>query len=197
MSELLLLSGGIDSVALAVWRMPALCLTVDYGQCAAEAEIQASTQVCTMLGLRHQVIRLDLRALGSGCMAGERRSPHSTHDEFWPFRNQLLITLGAMTAMKSSCTRVLIGTVATDSRHLDGSSCFIKQMRELVAHQEGGIEVLAPGIELTSAQMVRAANVDPAVLGWAHSCHVGKIACGKCPGCHKHSEVMSALGWFR
>jgi len=46
MSDLLLLSGGIDSVAIAAWKRPEICLTIDYGQRSARAEIRSSMQVC-------------------------------------------------------------------------------------------------------------------------------------------------------
>jgi len=197
MSELLLLSGGIDSIALAAWKTPALCLTVDYGQQPASGEIRASEQVCKSLGLRHEVLLAAIPTLGSGRMAGDFNSPHSPHAEFWPFRNQYLITLASMVAISRGCDAVLIGTVSTDHRHRDGSSTFLNLMRETILHQEGEIELLAPAANLTSEQLVRASGVDHSVLGWAHSCHSGPLACGSCPGCTKHSQVMNALGWSR
>ena len=33
----LLLSGGMDSIALAFWKRPEIAITIDYGQRAAEA----------------------------------------------------------------------------------------------------------------------------------------------------------------
>jgi 7-cyano-7-deazaguanine synthase len=197
MSELLLLSGGIDSIALAAWRTPAICLTVDYGQQSASGEIGASEQVCKSLGLRHEVLRAAIPTLGSGRMAGDLNSPYSPHVEFWPFRNQYLITLASMLAISRGCNSVLIGTVSTDHRHRDGSPTFLNLMRETILHQEGEIELLAPAADLTSEQLVRASGVDHSVLGWAHSCHSSSLACGSCPGCNKHSQVMNALGWSR
>jgi 7-cyano-7-deazaguanine synthase len=35
------------------------------------------------------------------------------------------------------------------------------------------------------------------VLGWTHSCHTGPLACGQCPGCIKHSNLMEELDWNR
>lgn len=197
MSDLLLLSGGIDSVALAAWLRPAVALTVDYGQRAAEAEIKSSRQVCLDLGLRHVVVRADVSGLGAGDMSFAASSRHSAHSEFWPFRNQFLLTIGAMSAIQHQCGRVLIGTVATDVRHRDGSSVFLDLMDQVVVLQEGGIRVVAPAASFTSAELVSISAIPPSVLGWAHSCHVGGLACGTCRGCQKHSEVMGSLGWRR
>ena len=197
MSELLLLSGGIDSIALAAWRRPTCCLTVDYGQRPATAEIESATEVCRRLRLDHNVIRVPIQELGSGVLAGRAASGFSPHEEFWPFRNQFLITVGAMYAVQHSLKSVLIGTVRSDTRHVDGSSAFVDQIARLVAQQEGQIAVLAPAIQMSSIDLVKFSQVEPSVLGWAHSCHTSHVACGKCPGCNKHSETMMALGWNR
>ncbi|TKR30271.1 7-cyano-7-deazaguanine synthase [Luteimonas gilva] len=197
MNELLLLSGGIDSTAIAVLKRPAIALTVDYGQRAAPGEITAAKAICTELGISHVVLAVPLSSIGQGLMAGGTRSVLSEREEFWPFRNQLLLTIGAMYAASNSLTRVLIGTVATDVRHRDGSRSFLRAMHELISSQEGGIEIQAPGINEDTLSLVRRAQVPASVLGWTHSCHAGSLACGACPGCVKHSEIMEALGWSR
>jgi 7-cyano-7-deazaguanine synthase len=195
MSELLLLSGGIDSVAIAAWRRPACCLTIDYGQRPAGAEIESAQEVCRRLGLLHEVIRVPINELGSGALAGRPPSEFSPHEEFWPFRNQFLLTLGAMYAMLHSLNSVLIGTVRNDGRHADGSPAFLNRIADLVAQQEGRISITAPAIDLSTVELVNISNVEPSVLGWAHSCHTSQVACGHCPGCNKHAETMAALGW--
>lgn len=197
MTDLLLLSGGLDSTALAIIHRPALCLTIDYGQRAAAGEIQAALEICREIGLRHEVLPLQLPELGAGLMAGERESALSEHPEFWPFRNTLLITLGAMFAAKHGLNRVLIGTSATDNRHRDGSPAFVRGMAEVVRMQEGSIEVVAPALDEDALSLILRSRAPASVLAWAHSCHVGAIACGQCPGCHKHSNTLEALGWNR
>lgn len=195
MSDLLLLSGGIDSIALAAWMHPSACLTVDYGQVAAVAEIRASSQACKDLGLQHEILTARIPDLGAGDMAGQRPSVHSAHSEYWPLRNQYLITLGAMVALRKGCTRVLIGTVVTDGRHKDGSMDFVESLDRVLALQEGAIRLVAPAATMKSEELVRESRVPAKVLGWSHSCHVANLACGKCRGCQKHMEVMSALDW--
>lgn len=197
MSELLLLSGGIDSIAIAAWRRPARCLTIDYGQQPASAEIESAAEVCRQLGLVHDVVQVPINGLGSGALAGRPGSEFSPHVEFWPFRNQFLLTLGAMCAMRYSLQRVLIGTVLSDQRHADGSVDFLSQIAALTLLQEGKIEISAPAIRLTSPELVKISEVDSSILGWAHSCHTSNLACGTCPGCTKHSETMRAIGWER
>lgn len=197
MSDLLLLSGGTDSIAIAAWLKPEMCLTVDYGQNAAVAEINASEQVCRALGLRHTVLTNRLVDLAVGEMSQQTSSWHSPHAEFWPFRNQYLATLAGMYSIKHGYDRVLIGTVTTDSRHRDGTHDFVNAIDALMSSQEGGIHYVAPAISMTSAELVRQSGIPSSVLGWAHSCHRSNLACGRCGGCVKHSEVMQSLGWER
>lgn len=197
MSDLLLLSGGIDSSAIAAWLRPSLCLTIDYGQLAAKAEITSSAQICKELGLPHLINKVDMSQFGSGDMANREASVHSESSEFWPFRNQFLITLGAMVAMKSSCNRILIGTVVTDLRHKDGTEEFLTAMSKLLMLQEGKLRLLAPGIQLTSIELIQKSKISTGTLGWCHSCHTNNFACGQCRGCFKHSEIMSMLGCER
>jgi 7-cyano-7-deazaguanine synthase len=194
-SELLLLSGGMDSIAIAAWRRPAEALTIDYGQVCANAEIRASQQVCLDLGICHQVIRVDCGSLGCGDLAGKKQIDGAPATEWWPFRNQLLVTLAAMYAMSRDVKAILLGTVKTDAFHIDGSAKFIEAIDGVCAMQEGGLRVLAPGINMSSVELVRASGVEMAILAWAHSCHVADFACGRCRGCQKHRGVMEELGY--
>lgn len=197
MSDLLLLSGGIDSAAIAAWLRPSLCLTVDYGQRAADAEVRASRQICTSLNLPHEVLQIDISMLGCGDMSGGEPNNHSANTEFWPFRNQFLITLAAMKAMKVGIDRVLIGSVVTDKRHADGTEEFRSHLNKTLGLQEGAVQLFAPAAALTTTELVRQSGILPEILGWTHSCHVSEYACNCCNGCSKHSDVMEELGWAR
>lgn len=193
--EALLLSGGHDSVALAWWRRPRVAITVDYGQLAADAEIEASARVCTELSIMHQVIRVDCRALGAGDLAGTAAHTLAPASDWWPYRNQLLITVSAMRAIAMGITTLLLGTVKSDHTHLDGTESFVTAISAVLELQEGRMSVAAPALTLTTAQLIRTAAVPMSVLAWAHSCHKANVACGVCRGCNKHFEVLSELGY--
>lgn len=197
MSEVLLLSGGIDSIAIAAWRRPTHCITIDYGQIPAASEIAAASSACKALGLTHEVLRTPIGELGAGVLAGKPQSTASRNPEFWPFRNQFLVTLAAMAAIARNSATVLIGTVASDKRHVDGTEDFIRRLNALLEMQEGGVTLEAPASRLSSLALVRESGINLDVLAWAHSCHSSNIACGGCPGCTKHSDIMQAIGWNR
>jgi 7-cyano-7-deazaguanine synthase len=190
----LLLSGGMDSIAVAYWRRPAVVITIDYGQLPAAAEIRAAEAVAGVLELEHHIVRTDLRSLGSGDMAGSAALLMATVPEWWPFRNQMLITLAAMKAVAIGVERLLIGTLKTDERHADGRASFIAGMDAVLQLQEGAIALEAPAISLTAVELMRQSGVPMEILSWAHSCHVADYACGMCRGCRKHYETLQELG---
>lgn len=191
----MLLSGGMDSVALAWWKRPDVAFTIDYGQNAAQAEKRAAAQVCRELDIEHQCIDVDCRALGAGDMASAAANPAAKTTEWWPYRNQLLVTLACMRAVSCDVSVLYVGAVQGDgNRHRDGLPEFFQLMNDLVMFQEGGLSVQAPAISLSTAQLVEQAAVPPGLLAWSHSCHRGNVACGDCRGCDKHFSTYEQLG---
>lgn len=191
----LLLSGGMDSTAIAWWKRPDFAISVDYGQRPAAAEIEAARAVCAATGIRHEVVRADCSTLGSGDLAGQAPLGVAPVPEWWPFRNQLILTLAGIAAVGLGIRTLMIGALSTDGAHADGRADFINAVSRLMALQEGGIEVVAPAIGMTATELVEASGVPREVLAWAHSCHVGNLACGRCRGCVKHYRTWKALGW--
>lgn len=195
MNGVLLLSGGMDSASIAYWVRPRFALTIDYGQAAAHAEIQAATAIAQQLSISHAVLHCDLKALGLGRMAGLAPSDLSPTPEWWPFRNQLLITLAAAHAIKCRADAVIIGTLATDATHADGTHDFLRRMDELLGLQEGAIRLIAPARDLDAVGLAKRASAPRSLLGYTHSCHSAVVGCGRCRGCDKRAETISQLSW--
>ena len=192
--QLLLLSGGLESSAIAAWLRPRLSLTVDYGQLPASGEIWAASRVCAELGLEHHSLSIDCSTIGSGLMAGLGGDPQAPIPEWWPFRNQLLVTFAGAWGISRGVKEILVGSVSGDGTHVDGTASFYGALDQVVALQEGNVRVSAPAIDMSSAELIETSDVDDAVLGWTHSCHVASVACGSCPGCTKRRAVLQALG---
>jgi len=195
MSASILLSGGMDSVALAFWKRPAIAYTVDYGQLPAAGEIRAAAAVCEALEIRHRILRANCREVGSGDMAGGRPSDLAPVSEWWPFRNQLLLTVAGAAAVGDGVRELIFGAVSTDSIHADGRREFFEHITSLMEFQEGGIRVTVPAIDLSSVELVRKSGISLSILAWSHSCHVSAFACGTCRGCVKHANTMKDLGY--
>lgn len=193
MPNLLLLSGGIDSTALAAWQQPSATLFIDYGQRPAAGEAVAASVIAQNLGLPHYSMRIDCSQIGSGMLAASEPVSVAPSAEWWPYRNQLLITIAAAWAIPRGFDTISIGAVASDSFHLDGKPDFFRAIDGLLGMQEGSLRVSAPAINMTSAQLVRTSGISMGVLGWTISCHRGADSCGDCPGCNKHAGVINEL----
>ena len=188
-----LLSGGIDSIALAYWLRPEFAITVDYGARAAPTELAVAGHVAKELGIAHEIVTVDCASLGSGDMAGTAALDQAPVPEWWPFRNQLLLTLAGMRGLALGVGELMTGSVKSDGSHADGRPEFYARADALMSMQEGEIRVNAPAIGMTSIQLVRMSGIPREQLAWAHSCHTGPLACGGCRGCHKHYEIMNEL----
>lgn len=194
-NAILLLSGGLDSTALAALLRPALCLVVDYGQRSARGEVRAASAVCRALDLELQVQHIDLGGLGGGLLHDEEPLIDAPSPEWWPYRNQILVTIAASVALRERLSRVVIGSVASDGvRHVDGTESFYSVLDNIMSMQEGNVHVEAPAIAETTADIVARSGLGEDVLGWTLSCHRAEFPCGACPGCWKRRKVLDELG---
>ncbi len=191
----LLLSGGMDSYALAYLERPDIAVTIDYGQRPAAAEIRAARILTDRLSIQHVTISVDLSALGSGDLAGTPAMENAPASDWWPYRNQALITLAAMRLIPYGIKRLMIATVGTDSNLRDGTKEFVQMISDLLAMQEGAMLVEAPAVNISTVDLVKKSGIPYSLLAWAHSCHTDNIACGQCRGCVKHREIVAELGY--
>lgn len=190
----LLLSGGMDSTAIAFWKKPNIGITIDYGQRPAAAELRASAAVCAALGIEHIMARVDLSPFGSGDMAARPALSLAPRSEWWPYRNQALVTIAAMALISRDVGHLMIGTLRTDGHHADGTAEFVGHLAGLLAMQEGSMRLEAPAITFDAVELIKISGVPLDVLCWSHSCHSSDYACGECGGCRKHYRTMDAIG---
>jgi 7-cyano-7-deazaguanine synthase len=192
--KVILLSGGLDSTALAWWCKPDLALTIDYGQVVACSERHAADAIARDLGLPHQILSVDCAKLGRGDLGQKDPSSHGSTSEWWPYRNQLLITMAASFLVDHSPLEILIGTVKGDGKlHRDGSKRFLQRANALLRCQEGQVAVSAPGINLTTQELLITSGVPREILGWTVSCNRSELQCGQCGGCRKRAHALSAF----
>ena len=125
-------------------------------------------------------------------MAGTEPSTVAPVPEWWPFRNQLLITMAAAVALGEDMKSLVVGSVANDRSHADGRKAFFDAMNRVLVIQVGVFNLLEPAIDQTTVELCR--EVPFEILAWTHSCPVSDYACGTCRGCGKHRETMHALG---
>jgi len=189
----LLLSGGIDSISLLWLSKPALAYVIDYGQRPFPGERAAAEAAAEAAGVPIRFLTANVGQLGAGDMSEQAPLVQSSLSEWWPFRNQFLITVAAMAALADGVEVIQIGTVSTDDAHVDGSTAFIEKVDGLLAIQEGGLRLEAPAKQMTSEQLVQRSGVPLDILRFAHSCHTGRFPCGRCRGCFKHAKVWHVI----
>lgn len=189
----ILLSGGMDSIALAYWKRPKYSFTINYGQRPAKAEIAAAAQVSKLLNIEHHIIDIDCSSLGSGDMNGQVPLDIAPISEWWPYRNQLLITLACMRGVVLKIDQLLVGSILTDGTHVDGTKKFYDNISNLIKLQEGGIVVSVPGIEITTVELIKKSKIPLPLLLWAHSCHTSNEPCMNCNGCKKYLFTLQQL----
>lgn len=187
------MSGGLDSVSLAYWKRPEIAVSINYGQAAAEKEIEVSAIIAAELQMRHEVISIDCSSLGSGDLVNSASINASPSSEWWPYRNQLLVTLACMKGINWGLEELMVGSVKSDGFHKDGTEGFYERVNELMYYQEGNIKVTAPAISLSSVELIKISNIPYSLLHWAHSCHKDNVACGMCRGCRKYLHTLRAL----
>ncbi len=196
MSNAILLSGGMDSISLAYWKRPSNAITIDYGQAPASKEIAISSKIAEELGINHHIIKVDCSSLGSGDLINKSALNISPSPEWWPYRNQLLVTIASMKAISVGINQLMVASVKSDGFHRDGTTEFYQYLNQLMEYQEGRINITSPCIDMTTAQLVMKSNIPKSLLFWAHSCHKSNIACGNCRGCNKYIQTMIELNYL-
>ena len=180
---MLLFSGGIDSTVLASWLRPERLFFVDYGQVSAPGEERAVVSIARDLGLPLDVRRVDLRVFGHGTMTGGA-ALNPDAPEFWPYRNQMLITMAAMAYADRAPLSIVIGTVLGDDVHPDGSAAFREAMAVVLATQ-GNTTLEAPGAAATTEQTDRYFGITPVVAGLDVFLSHGRMGVWPMPGLHQ------------
>lgn len=190
----ILLSGGMDSISLAYWKKPKYAFTINYGQKPAKAEIAAAAQVSKLLDMEHYIIDIDCSSLGSGDMNGQAPLDIAPISEWWPYRNQLLITLACMKGVALNMNELFVGSVLSDGAHADGTKLFYENASTLIKLQEGNIAVSVPAIEMNTIDLIKKSEIPLSTLLWAHSCHTSNEPCMHCNGCKKYLFTLQQLG---
>ncbi|HEY0396074.1 MAG TPA: 7-cyano-7-deazaguanine synthase [Candidatus Elarobacter sp.] len=193
MKTALLLSGGVDSIALAWWLRPSLAVTINYGQRPFEGESRAASAVCDALQIDHRIVAVDASRYGSGDLSDRAALAVAPVSDWWPYRNQFIATVAAMATIDEDVDALAFGTVASDAQHVDGSAAFIESLDRLISMQEGAMHVVAPALRLSSLELIEASGVPLDILRFAHSCHAAAVACGDCRGCNKYLDIFEAL----
>lgn len=213
-SQILLLSGGLDSVvncAMAVRKGPVvLALTFDYGQHAAGREITAAEAVSAHYSIPHRVIPLpwlqeitstDLVRKGARppeLSGDDLDDPEKTKDSaraVWvPNRNGVMIEIAAAFAEALGAGRIIAGFNREEAATFpDNSSAYLEAVNRSLAYSAGtSVEVVSYTVHMDKKEMVQAGllNQVPFVKVW--SCYRGEDRmCGSCESCRRLKRAVA------
>lgn len=172
---------------------PDRALFIDYGQLPVKGEMAAARKLSKRFGVELDELKVDIASIGSGDLAGRSTAAHSLVSEAWPFRNQFFMTVAAMKYASEGLSQILIGTVASDHVHPDGTPEFIRAANVLIKCELPEVQISAPAIGMTTKQLVVESGLSRSDLAWTFSCHKSSVACGECRGCTKAVKLFCEL----
>ena len=211
---IVLLSGGLDSTTCLYWAISqgytCEALSVSYGQ-RHERELACAKAVCEKLGVKHQVVKLNLPWLSASSLVdvakplpdvAVEKIPHmGIPSTYVPGRNLLFLAVAGSLLDVVNADAIVAGPNAIDfSGYPDCTPAFFKAAGEALNRGTSrgvseGIEVLAPLMRLSKAEIVKLADElkVPFELTW--SCYAGgEKPCGKCDSCKLRAKGFEEAG---
>lgn len=186
---ILLLSGGLDSVALLHDMLHEGVLVhaaiVNYGQQHYHQEATCARNHCDATGTLYTM--LSIPQLAGSALTDGRGS------NVVPIRNLILIGLAANLAEKAGAEAVLIAANRDDQAGFpDCTHDFFEATNAALKAAKSTVEVCYPYIGLTKWQIVQRARSRGLDLSNTWSCYIGGIKpCGQCDACKKREIALA------
>ncbi|MFH1130060.1 MAG: 7-cyano-7-deazaguanine synthase QueC [Pseudomonadota bacterium] len=215
---IVLLSGGLDSttcLALAKKeRYECYALSFRYGQ-RHVVELLAASQIAKAFGVReHLVMEIDLRRIGGSALTDDipvpvnrivENAPEKIPVTYVPARNTIFLSFALAWAEVLDCRDIFIGVNALDySGYPDCRPTFIEAFEDLatkgtrIGTERGGrINIHAPLIQMTKAEIIRVGISLGVDYGMTQSCYAPKEngkACGQCDSCLLRQKGFAKAG---
>ena len=216
MSAVVLLSGGLDSYTAAALAARDGCqlyaLTVRYGQVHVR-EVESARRVARALGVvRHVEMDVNLGSLGGSALVGDGEIPKDRDvarvsdipATYVPARNTVFLALALAWAEVVGATAIVIGVNALDySGYPDCRPEYLAAFERVAAlATRAGVEgaplrILAPLLNLSKAEIIRAGAALGLDYGLTHSCYDPRpdgSPCGRCDSCLLRAKGFREAG---
>lgn len=217
MNAVVLASGGLDSTVTAAVAKQAdwdlYLLTVVYGQ-RHQVEVTRAKEVAAWLGAKeHKVLHLDLSAFGGSALVGDGSVPKKRSEKergqgipitYVPARNTVFLSLALAFAEVVQARSIFIGANILDySGYPDCRPEFLQAFQEVArlgtkfGVEDGAIEIKAPLLQLSKAQIIQQGVALGVPFEITHSCYdpdESGVACGQCDSCLIRLEGFRQAG---
>ena len=204
--NLVLLSAGLDSaVNFLIARERGgvgMAVTVDYGQRAAEREVEKSSTLCDLHGVKHMVLEAPwlgelsrdalttpdtrLPEVKPGQLADTTRMEDTMRAVWVPNRNGLLVNMGASVAEALGLAEVVMGLNAEEGVTFpDNGPGFVREANRALAYSTlSRIRLRSYSIQWDKMGIMREAIARELDFHCIWSCYNGgELMCGSCESC--------------
>ncbi len=211
-----LFSGGMDSTVnlLAVREVSdiALALTFDYGQRAAQKEIEVTSSLCQLLKLPHKVLKLPFfEGFSSSLLtsnpdskvpAGKHVSiddiekSRSSATSVWvPNRNGIFLNIAAGFAESLQADWIVPGFNQEEAATFpDNSDEFLKASTKALSYSTSNqVQVTCLTTEMNKTEIVKLGTRLKIDWSWLWPCYFsGEKWCGQCESCQRSKRALLA-----
>jgi len=195
-----LLSGGIDSSIMALLYKKSdfdqFPLFIDYGQQATEREWISCKKVCSYLNLRKPK-KISISSISNLHQNLLTNKSSVKKNPFFPFRNLILISIGALYAYGIDCDTVAIGIIGRGAIPFpDCSRDFILSVsKSLFISVNSKTNILSPLLKFSKGEVIYYGAEHGFPYELTYSCYLGRIKhCGRCAACVGRRKAFKTAG---
>jgi len=203
MSAILLASGGMDSTTLAYWLkshdINFTPLFINYGQHCVETEYNTLIKVLPEDKVKHiEVVDVSSIYKGSSSRmivpADLWKDAITADDLYLPYRNLLILTIGAIIAQKKGFSKLYAAFINSNhAKEIDCSNDFFMALEPLLK-EYGSIGIEMPFRYFSKLEVAKMGIQLKAPIGYTFSCQASAdIPCGACPNCVDRLEALRKI----
>lgn len=216
-SSIVLLSGGLDSLAAFCWAHQEtdlmFGLTINYGQRAAPCEARSSAVICRHYDVKHVVTELPwyamlktsplvdpaspLPEMAPGDLDNPEVTRHSAQAVWVPNRNGVFVNVAASFAESWLANLVVTGFNCEEAETFpDNSEAFVESANNFFGFStQGRVRLVSPMSKKTKKEIVLWALENKLDLSPIWSCYRGGDAmCGVCESCLRLRRALKEAG---
>jgi 7-cyano-7-deazaguanine synthase len=218
MRSIILLSSGLDSAAAFKMAYDSseivAALTFDYGQRAAEKEIDHAHAMCRRFFVRHKVIEVPwLMEVTATALVNKKkavprpkreelddikgRAAETAHAVWVPNRNGAFINIAGCFADAMKVDQIICGFNAEEGATFpDNTPEFVEAVNKSLSYStENHAKVVAPVISMTKEEIIKEGLRIEAPFDLSWSCYFSdEKPCGTCESCMRRARAFERAG---